>query len=183
MTFASNRLHQLASGKIPCSEKSCPPEGEGEGKELSSQKAKDIAIGRLLIKQESRLAQERSFLTQNVAFTTARTLTSNAGQKTIQKEWMGKGGTEEFQKRRAGLIIQSAAEIAGIPPEEVERAVNAAAGSSSSSSNQPPRTKMAVGVMSAGRSMRSPKCSAMAKKLLSPRCPKHPKKTTHRKQP
>ena len=65
-----------------------------------------------------------------------------------------KGGPDEFRKRRAWLIIQAAAEIAGSPPEEATQTVSAA--SSSSSSNQPPGLRMAVGAKSAGRSMRAP---------------------------
>ena len=150
MTFASNRMRQLENGKVPRSEKSSPP--EGVGKEWSSQKEKGIAMDRLLIKQESRHAQDRSFLMRNVAFTTARTITSNAEQKKIQKEWKPKGGSGEFKKRRAGLVIQAAAEIVGILPGEATQTVSAA----SSSSNQPHGLRMAVGAKSAGRSMRSP---------------------------
>ena len=85
MTFATNRLHQLGIGKVQCNAKSFPEEWEGG--EISSQKANDIAIGRLLIKQENRLARDRSLMRQNAAFATARAYATNADQKPIQKEW------------------------------------------------------------------------------------------------
>ena len=69
---------------------------------MGSQKSKGIAMGSLLIKQESRLAHGRSFLTQNVAFTTARTLTPNAEQKTIQKEWKEKEDQMSLEREEHG---------------------------------------------------------------------------------
>ena len=68
-----------------------------------------------MVKQDRRIAKDRSILAQNAAFSTARTPTSHAEQKTIQKERGEGGGAEDFKKRGAKLITQSAAEIAGIP--------------------------------------------------------------------
>ena len=76
-----------------------------------------MTMGRLLQRQEHRSGQDRSKLTRSVAFTTARALAKNAERKSIIKEWRERegGGSEEFKKRRDGLIIQSAAELAGSP--------------------------------------------------------------------
>lgn len=93
---ATNRLHQLMTGKDKCHEKTCP--ADPRGKEYGQGKAKDLTIGRLLVKTENRLAQERSQPNQNIAFATARSYTTNAEQKTIIKEW-GEGGSEDYKKK------------------------------------------------------------------------------------
>ena len=92
VTFATNRLQEIGSGKVQCVEQSFPPEGVGE--DLSTEKAKEIAMGQLLIKKDNRLAQDRSILTQNAAFSTARTLTTHAEQKQSKRS----GGKEEALK-------------------------------------------------------------------------------------
>ena len=67
-------------------------------KGIWEEKAKDSTIGRILVKTENRLAQGRSQLRQNIAFTTAMSYETNAGQKTIIKEWE-EGGSKEYRKK------------------------------------------------------------------------------------
>ena len=79
ISFAANRLHQLKTGEIECHKGSCPR--SEETKQASRTLAADVQIGRLLIKQEIKLSQERSVLAQNAAYTTARNLTANNEQE------------------------------------------------------------------------------------------------------
>ena len=69
------------------------------------------------MKTEQSLFQERSVINQNVAFTTARNMTANAEQKRASGEWKTGGGVQ-FKKKRAGLILKSAAEMAGAQEKE-----------------------------------------------------------------
>ena len=111
VTWVTNRLHQICMGKTKCHPKTCPQ--EGKGKEKSVEKAKEITMGRLLIKTETSLAHERSAINKSVAFQTARTITTNSEQKQALRE-MKTGGETLYKEKRAGLIIKSAEEIAGI---------------------------------------------------------------------
>ena len=77
-----------------------------------------LQCGRLLIKEELRLAQERIAISQNAAFQTAMQYARNAEQKSILGEWENTG-SGVFKKKRADQIAQTTAEIAGINPEEI----------------------------------------------------------------
>lgn len=88
ITYATNRLQQLKQGKVQCHEEACPKDESQASRELATR----IQIGRLLVKQEQKLSQERSKITQSAAFTTARNITTNYEQKLIMKEWKGKDG-------------------------------------------------------------------------------------------
>ena len=89
ISFAPNRLHRLKMGKILCHEEACP-KGDDDDSQASRTLASEVQIGRLLIKQEMKLSQERSIITQNAAFSAARNITSNHEQKIIMKDWKGK---------------------------------------------------------------------------------------------
>jgi len=93
VTSVTNRVHQMLSRKIKCHEKTCP--NDTKGKERGMEKAKELMIGRLLIKTETRMAQERSQLAKNIAFATSRNYMSNAEQNTIIKGWR-EHGEEDF---------------------------------------------------------------------------------------
>lgn len=68
------------------------------------------------------MAQERSQITQSVAFETARTLTSNTEQKATMREWRTTGA-HDFKQKRADTILQSVAEMAGLPPADAIKRV------------------------------------------------------------
>ena len=88
----SNRLHQLASGRIPCHGKSRP--GGNEHKQAIIDLAKKATIGRILVRNANRSAHVRIALTQSAAFGTARKYTSNAEQKNIIRGWKDTGAQE-----------------------------------------------------------------------------------------
>ena len=115
VTFASNRMRQLKMGKIQRHKEACP-----KGKQEASRTlATRIQIGRLLVKQEQKMSQERIILTQNAAFTTARTLTANFEQKLILKDWKEKEGADRYKQKRSGEILQSAAKMVGLAQEDI----------------------------------------------------------------
>ena len=89
-------------------------------KGIWKEKAKDLMIGRLLVKTENMLAKERSQLNQNIAFAATRSYTTNAEEKTIIKEWK-EGGSEEYREKRAETIVQSVAEMVGMTGSEVTK--------------------------------------------------------------
>jgi len=149
VTSVANRVHQMLNGKIKCRGKTFP--NDTKGKERGMGKAKDLTIGRLLIETESRSAQERSQIDQNIAFAAARNYTSNAEQKTIIKGWRG-NGSEEFKKKRAETIVQSVAETVGLTGPEVTM----------HGQNPPVRKtsgKLIVGAARAGRTVEDPEIS------------------------
>ena len=114
-----NRVHQIGSRRLECSKTACPGDGEGrkEGRDASIELAKDIVIGRLLVKNEVRLENDRSTISHHAAFSTARQITSNTEQKSIIREWKGDEGQNVFRSKRSELILQAAANIAGIEIE------------------------------------------------------------------
>ena len=114
----TSRLHQVISDRLKCHPQACPEEGNGNGRTVAIEKAMTLQYGRLLIKEEVRLVHERSTISQNIAFQTARRYTSNAEQKRILRGWKITG-SEEFKMRRAEQIVQTTAEIDGIDPEEI----------------------------------------------------------------
>ena len=87
--FATNRTHRIASGESKCSKECCP--GGPEGREIEIRKAEKITFGRLLVKAENRLENERILTQQGVAYSTERTITTPSGQKSIIEEWEEKG--------------------------------------------------------------------------------------------
>ena len=114
----ANRLRQVISERIKCHPEACPQ--EGNGREVVVQKAKVLLYGGILIKEENRLAQERSVMSQSVAFSTARKYTNNAEQKSIIRDWWNIG-SGDFKKRRAEQMEMAAEEIAGVDLEEVQK--------------------------------------------------------------
>ena len=84
LIFATNRLHQLTKSKAVCQKIAFPEDPKGE--EESAKKAKSLKTGRLLVKNEQKLAAERSIVNQHAAFTTARKITSNAEQRSVMWE-------------------------------------------------------------------------------------------------
>ena len=80
-----------------------------------------MKLGRLQIKTEHRLAQERTAATQSVAYSTERKLTNNAEQKNIIKSWKDEGAGE-FKKKTSDLIAQTASDMTGINSETMWKA-------------------------------------------------------------
>ena len=104
LTYATNRMHQVASGRIVCHQTSYPI--DGSNKEECAQLANTLVTGRLPVKNQVRLSKERCDIAQNAAFSSARQLTSNSDQKMIIRDWGKEGGTN--------MILQTAAEVVGI---------------------------------------------------------------------
>jgi len=78
-----------------------------------------IQIGRLLIKQETKMPQGRSAMTQSAAFSTARTITTNYEHKLILKDWKAKEGAGNYKQKKSDEILQKAAKTAGLTPEDI----------------------------------------------------------------
>ena len=96
----TSRLRQMISDRINCRPTHAPKKEMGE--KSQHKKARGLLYGGLLVKEENMLAQERSVLTQNVAFNAVRKYANNAEQKRILREW-GKFwiGRPQEEKSRA----------------------------------------------------------------------------------
>jgi len=70
------------------------------------------------------MSQERSIMTQNAAFSTARTITANYEQKLILKDWKGKDGADNYKQKKSGEILQSAAKMVGLTPDDIRANIN-----------------------------------------------------------
>ena len=119
-SFAANRMHQLKMGKT-LRRAEAYPKGDDNDNQASRTLASEVQIGRLLIKQETKLPQERSIAAQNAAFSTARNITSNHAQKIIMKDWKDKEKEgPNAHKNRSGEILKSAANMVGLKQEDIQ---------------------------------------------------------------
>ena len=98
LTTAPNKLRGLGIGKTKRHPYKCPSMVGEEKEHSATMYVKQLAIPRMLVKTESRLAQVRAPLTHDTALETVKGRTSNSEQKTIHRNWQEQPADEQEVK-------------------------------------------------------------------------------------